>query len=518
MLAMRIFTSLLLLAVLSATAVAVDAGTISTERGKVAGIREGKHLIYRGIPFAAPPVGALRWRSPQPVKAWRGVRAADRFAATCIQPPMTAGATRSQPESEDCLYLNIFRLANGARELPVLFWIPGGGLVAGSGSEAMYDGRALADQGVMVVTINYRVGRFGFFAHPGLTRANPDGGRLYNYGLMDQIAALQWVRRNIARFGGDPTRVTIFGESAGGASVDALMIAPEARGLFATAISQSGYGRGCYLRIAERSCDGDVPAESIGLAIARKLGMPQATIGELRAVPADRLAALFDRNDDHVFAVDGRTLRSDLWPGFARNEQAPVPLIIGSNSYEMGLMDPEDQRPWAEKVIPRNRWDSVTSQYADVPARDRMILGDIIFTTQARALAERHARNGHATYLYYFDVAPLAPATVTPGASHAAELAYVFGNFSARRGDVANPTADDLRVSRELSNYWVRFATNHGEPNGPGLPPWLRYDGSMLLHIRRDSTGAATDPLLPRVRALNAAAADIFQDNGGNTQ
>jgi para-nitrobenzyl esterase len=503
-------TLILLGVAIAHAAAAPSVPIIATEYGWVAGVNDSGRLVFKGVPYAAPPVGQLRWRAPRAFTRWRGVRAAQSFAPICMQPPATPGSVANpQVQSEDCLYLNIWRPAGDARGLPVLFWIPGGGFVAGSGTQPMYDGRALADRGVIVVTINYRVGRFGFFAHPLLTKENRDQGRLYNYGLMDQIAALQWVSRNIQYFGGEPTRVTIFGESAGGASVDALMIAPAARGLFAAAISQSGYGRGSFLRIQSRSADGDVPAENIGLAIATRLGMPRATLAQLRAVPATHIAALFNRNDEHVLAVDGVSLTSDLWPAFERGEEAPVPLIIGSNSYEMGAMDPKDQRPWAERVIPRERWNSLTSFYGDEPTRNRLILSDITFTSQARALADRHRRNGHPTYLYYFDVAPASTGSEKPrpGAPHAFELAYVFGNFGVRPDATLPPDNTDRRVSRELMSYWTRLAT-FGNPNGGALPPWPSYDGASVLHIRRDVTALRADPMAARVAALNTASID----------
>jgi len=490
------------------TGVSAVAGTsppvVRLDSGPVAGSVEGASLVFKGIPYAAPPVGALRWRAPQPVAHWTATRAADRFGAICMQPsPKTA-------ESEDCLFLNVFRPAGKARHLPVLFWIPGGGLVAGAGSEPVYDGKALAAKGVVVVTINYRVGRFGFFAHPQLSAANADGGRLYNYGLMDETAALQWVRRNIAAFGGDPAQVTIFGQSAGGASVDALMIAPEARGLFAAAISESGYGRGSYPRIATRSATGDAPAESIGTTLAARLGIPNASIDDLRAVAPERIIALFDSNEFHIFAVDGKTLTSDLWPAFARNEEAPVPFIIGSASYEMGPMPAEDQRPWAEKVVPADRWSQLLPVYDSADQRDHLLLSDVLYTSQARALARGHAANGHPTYLYRFDVPSTYNNVLLPGALHAAELPYVFGNLEARRTEAAI-TAQDRRVSAEMMGYWTNFAARQ-DPNGQGVDPWQRYDGHALLMIRPDAATMVRDPLEHRLGTIDSLAVDILPE------
>lgn len=497
-------------AAIGRTATPVPVPIVKTAEGRISGLISDGALIFRGIPFAAPPVGALRWRAPQPVAPWQDVRPAATFAPRCTQPPVSAAEkAKAQPESEDCLYLNVTRPAGDARNLPVLFWIPGGGLVAGAGSDPRFDGHRFAAKDVVLVTINYRVGRFGFFAHPDLTRENADGGRLYNYGLMDQIAALRWVRRNIAAFGGDPARVTIFGVSAGGASVDALMISPEARGLFAAAVSESGYGRGAYLRISERSGDGDAPAEAIGTRIAARLNMADATIGQLRAVPAERIQALFDYNDDHMFAVDGKVLLSDPWPAFARHEEAPVPFIVGSNSYEQGPMDPAQQRPWAEKVVPAANWEQLTPYYADAPERDRLLLGDIIFTTQSRALAARHVRNGHPAYLYMFDVPTLYQGRMLPGALHGAEVRYVFGNLDLPAQTA--PDTKDQRVSQEIMGYWTSLAKT-GDPNSPGLPAWPVYRNDMLLHIGSERTIAAIDPFVARVAAVNRASTDMLPE------
>ncbi len=499
-----LFSAFLLLNLCENAGATLPQMLITTDAGLLKGVEEAGVVVFRGIPYAAPPLGRLRWRAPQPAVAWKGVRVADRFGPICMQPVSPEPWTDSQPMSEDCLYLNVFRPTGNTQHLPVLFWIPGGGLLTGSGSRPEYDGKALARKGVIVVTINYRLGRFGFFAHPELSKENADGGRLFNYGLMDEIAALNWVKNNIAHFGGDHAKVTIFGESAGGASVDMLMIAPDARGLFASAIAQSGYGRGSFPRLATVSADGDAPAESIGTNIARKLGMPDASLEALRAVAPERIIAIAEPDEEHIFAVDGKTITSDLWPAFARNDEAPVPFIIGSNSFEMGALPADSQRPWAEKIVPPARWDELTPYYENVVDRDHLILSDLFYTSQARALAQRHAANGHPTYVYRFDVPTRSEKGTLPGAEHASEIPYVFGNSLS----YDKMSTNERRVSAEMMAYWINMARKR-DPNGPGLPAWQHYDGHALLHIGLEQTKMQPDPLKDRLDTLDRLSTDM---------
>jgi len=292
---------------------------IHIEAGTLQGVTSGDVTSFRGIPFAAPPTGALRWRAPQPVVPWSGILAADHFGSACLQVDAKAvfAAGLAQP-SEDCLYLNVWRptaapAAKGvAGLLPVMVWIYGGALLNGTASLPLYDGAQFARRGVVLVSFNYRLGRFGIFAHPALTREAADGGRIANYGLMDQIAALAWVRRNIRAFGGDPQRVTIFGESAGAASVDVLMIARAARGLFQGAIAESGYGRGNFARLSSVAPDGKPPAEQEGVALMKAVGVDTDDADRLRAVPAADLLAKANYTLDFGFILDGKILTSDL--------------------------------------------------------------------------------------------------------------------------------------------------------------------------------------------------------------
>jgi para-nitrobenzyl esterase len=494
------------LAFLSGPAFATDAPIVQTKSGPVEGAVDGGVLSFKGIPYAAPPVGPLRWRAPQRVASWTGTRPATSFGSVCMQPIRGNRAKDFADQSEDCLFLNVYRPATKAKSMPVLFWIPGGGLVTGSGSEPVYDGKALAERGVILVTINYRLGRFGFFAHPELTKANPDGGRIYNYGLMDQIAALNWVHDNIAALGGDPGNVTIFGESAGGASVDALMISPPARRLFAAAIVESGYGRGNYPRVGQATKDGKPPVEQTGLDLAKALNMPNATLDQLRAVPAgDVVTAYRNINSaSFIFAIDGVTVLSDLFPAFQAKQEAPVPLIIGSNDYEFGFNPPGGKEAAMAKAMPADKRPALVPAYGGEKTFEDYIVTDVTFASQARALALRHDANGYPTYVYRFSVAPKDSSV--PGAVHASEIPYVFGNLTGNHLALKTPPdADDKRASNDMMRYWTDMAKTHN-PNAKGLPEWPSYKGGDIIDIGRDATRAEVDPLATRLDAVNAVA------------
>ena len=303
---------------------------VALDTGLVTGLEHEGVEFFKGIPYAAPPVGSLRWRAPQPAAPWQGVRAATAFGKSCPQSLRPEKPLKLEDVSEDCLTLNVWRPV-GASRLPVMVWIHGGGLTEGSSAFTSSDGTAFARGGVMLVAINYRLGRLGLFAHPALTKENADGGRLANYGLMDQIAALAWVKRNIAAFGGDPNNVTIFGESAGGASVDTLMISPLALGLFHAAISQSGYGRGAFQRVSTISSEGVRSGETEGVMFAESLGLKGDDLAGLRAVPAQKIAEMPIASEKlYHFMLDGKVITRDMWDVFRSNEEAPVPFMIGS--------------------------------------------------------------------------------------------------------------------------------------------------------------------------------------------
>ena len=477
---------------------------------------------FEGIPYAAPPIGALRWRAPQPVLSWRGVRASDRYGHVCYQKPSSAPGhvIAAQDMSEDCLTLNVFRPAAGAaRNLPVMVWIHGGAMVAGSASLPVYDGGVFARGGVILVSLNYRLGRLGIFAHPALSAQNADGGRLGSYALMDQIAALQWVARNIASFGGDPHNVTIFGESSGGLCVNTLMVTPQARGLFQHAISESGYGRAYFRRVSSDAPDGRESAEKVGIDFATRLGLQNPTAADLRAVTAERIiaAATFGYDEEFSFVLDGKVLTEDMWASFRAGREAPVPYILGTNSLE------EPSPVWQQRVADRHVLEptdlpGLATAYGGQEALADNLLSDIEFTEQARALARLHEHNGYSTYVYLFSVLPADARGEAKGARHGSELRYVFGNIgvgaptgAVDRTDAGAPRgADtpivpltDAAVANIMNGLWRTFAIR-GDPNGPALPVWPRYDGERIIEFTGAGAAAHPDERNGRLDALAA--------------
>jgi para-nitrobenzyl esterase len=438
---------------------------------------------FRGLPFAAPPVGALRWREPQPVTAWRGVRDATRFGPQCMQLPVFSDMVfRSNGMSEDCLYLNVWTPAKrgAARRLPVLVYFYGGGFVGGDGSELRYDGESMARHGIVVVTLNYRLGVFGLLAHPELTRESPHHAS-GDYGLLDQAAALRWVARNIAAFGGDPRRITIGGESAGSFSVSAQMASPRSRRLIAAAIGESG-------SILHHTF-GAVPleqAEQRGVEFARGVGAN--SLLQLRALPADSLLRATGRPGSGRWpvAVDGYFLPAAPADIFAAGEQAHVPLLVGWNSEESGwrgLLDtlaptPEnyaavlharlgERADEALRLLPGNTRE-------EVMAAATLLAGAQFIAHSTWKWAELQSRTGRPVYRYYYvHPRPAAkdPAQNPPhsGAVHSSEIEYALGNLATNQ--VYAWTPEDDSVSATMEGYFANFVKT-GNPNGAGLPTW----------------------------------------------
>jgi len=473
------------------TVATVDAGRLEGQAAD--GVRS-----FLGVPYAAPPVGALRWRPPQSAPAWSGTREASRFGSDCLQHPLPKfiDPGSGQPTSEDCLYLNVWAPAEAGAPRPVMVWIHGGGFTIGSGAKAESDGAALARKGVVVVTLNYRLGRFGFFAHPALTREHPDEA-VGNYALMDQIAALTWVRRNIMAFGGDPANVTVFGESAGGGSVLALMGSPAARDLFHKAIVQSGGGRDALPRLDKAGPD--YPAGyAAGQAFAARAGAVDAAA--LRALPADKVLGDLDfinnrnRTDYSGMMVDGRIVTDDPAAIFARGEEAPVPLVIGFNSAELGGA-PSFTAAWTRQAAARfgPREPALRKLYDPAGGGDGLathFLSDLIFAEPARMLARAHAQAGRPTYLYQFSYVAEAKRAKEPGAGHASEIPYVFDTL-ARTSPKA--TAQDRAAAAAASARWTSFAAG-GRPGAD----WPLYDPAADTLIDIGPAGAA--PLSKRTR------------------
>ena len=462
----------------------VAATPIKVDGGRVEGTVENGLGVYRGIPFAAPPIRDLRWRAPQPVKPWRGVRRADKFAPGCMQ---AAGpATAVQPPSEDCLYLNVWTPARSSSErLPVMVWIHGGGFRAGATSEPIYDGAELAKKGVVLVSITYRLGAFGFLAHPGLSAENPEhvSG---NYGLLDMIAGLHWVQRNIAAFGGDPSRVTIFGESAGGIAVSMLCASPLAKGLFESAISESGGSFG-PVHGGNRG-----PGENLHpLPEAEKSGADWAaragalTPQQLRMLPAVKVLGMAHGAPGWPI-VDGWVISDDQYKLYTDGRYNDVPVLVGYNSDEGASFAPPTTRDayvqnvrrryglYAERLL-----ELYPSGDTEVGKRARDLTRDAAFGWHTWTWARlQSARGKSKVFLYYFDHHPENPpgSSISGiGARHAAELPYVFQHLGLARMPPA--TRDDIAISEAMATYWTNFAKT-GDPNGVGLPKWPEFHGA----------------------------------------
>lgn len=471
----------------------IDSGAI---RGLVVGAKKDVRA-YKGIPYAAPPVGALRWQPPRPVHAWSGVRDCFEFGAACPQilPPLF----RSFPEmaihapfNEDCLYLNVWTPAERpSAKLPVLYWIHGGGYVIGAASQPLYDGEDLARLGCVVVSINYRLGLFGFLAHPALSQESKDhvSG---NYGLLDQIEGLRWVQRNIAAFGGDPKHVAIFGESAGGGSVLCLMVAPQAKGLFQGAISQSAPGMDlAHLRAAP---PGQESAEQLGQRLIAACGLGASTDAKqmrqldakalVKAAPSEPGAGAPLRLKPLALRiapiVDGHVLPDNPNLLFAAGREHAVPLIVGNTKEEMaifvlGTKMPADEAAYLKKL--KDDFGELAEPIAKAyPARDAkqiraaviQLLSDLAFVSETRTIARAHAAAGQKTYRYQFSRGTKRGFLQSLGAHHGSELAFVFQRPALR------DNAGEMRISRAMGHYWIRFAAT-GDPNGPDLPAWPAY-------------------------------------------
>ncbi len=427
--------------------------------------------VFKGIPYAAPPVGDLRWRAPKPAVHWEGTRKADEFGPVCMQ-------GGNQKMSEDCLNLNVWTGAKTASDKrPVMFWIYGGGYSSGSGSQAMYDGEALAKKGAVVVTFNYRLGALGFFAYPELTKESDRRGST-NFGVMDSVAGLQWVQKNIARFGGDPKNVTIFGESAGAGMVANLMAMPSAKGLFVRAIGDSSAWSTATIAPFSTLSDG----EQQGVKLADKVGAK--SLAELRAQPADAIQKA-GRGLGPV--VDGWLIPEDPGKVFAAGKQIDVPVLVGSNRDESFGGNPKSAADFVEQA--RKRFGDLADAYlklypagSDEEARESAFYSgrdEMAFLMRNWArLAEKPGKS--KAYVYYFTQQPPrlpnARGAFAPGphgsATHVSEILYVFGHLDGSR----TWTDSDQQVADAMSSHWVNFAKT-GDPNGKGLNKWPAYDG-----------------------------------------
>jgi para-nitrobenzyl esterase len=454
--------------------------------GKLEGRSEGAISVFKGIPYALPPVGALRWKAPAAMPRWLGVKAAAAFGKACMQAVSTLPNIYTDdpgPVSEDCLTLNIWAPAD-AKNAPVFFWIHGGALVGGSSAESMYDGTRLAAQGVVVVSINYRLGVFGFLAHPELSAESPLGIS-GNWGILDQIAALKWVRQNIASFGGDPANVTIAGQSAGGLSVMYLLASPEARGLFAKAIAQSAYM--ITTPDLKEAKYGLPSAEQSGVAFAAALHKPD--IKALRAMDADELiAARFSP----FGAVDGHVLPRQLVDTFDKGEQAPVPLLAGFTSGELRsirvLVPPVPATASAYEAAIRDRYQDLADEFLRLYSASTMqesvfaTTRDALYGWTAEHLVKKQTALGQPAYLYIWDHGYPAMDLVGLHGFHASELPYLFATFDrvGPHWPKVPATPEERSVSDVLIGYWTSFMRT-GKPAAANAPVWPAYGSSSAF-------------------------------------
>jgi para-nitrobenzyl esterase len=485
-----------------ASIIALTASVVQIDTGRISGTTQSGVSSYKGIPYAAPPVGNLRWRPPQPVASWTGTRPADKVGPLCKQIINTGdNGVGPPPDSEDCLNLDVYTPAKaGKAKLPVMFWIHGGGYVNGSGTANLYNGTELARQGVVLVSINYRLGRFGFFAHPALTKESPDGP-LGNYAFMDQIAALQWVKRNIAVFGGDPTNVTIFGESAGGGSVINLMISPAAQGLFHKAISESGIARIDFPYLNRENDSGMPSAEDKGLLFAAKMGVTATNdVAALRAIPAEQIIAAGDpESAAEGPMIDGKILTSRADVAFARHAESRIPFLLGSNASE--FPPPHSKHREREfMMFPAGQGAQLLAAYGSPDAYNTNIVSDVLFTEPAHYMSRTHSEVA-PVFLYRFSVLSEQAPKDLKAAPHASDRQYVFRTLSTSPW----PTGPmDEKQAASISAYWVAFAKT-GDPNGGGRLKWPAYKASAdeLINFRND--GPVIEKT-PNVAALDAIA------------
>jgi para-nitrobenzyl esterase len=466
---------------------------VKVEQGQLHGkpINDGKVRAFLGIPFAAPPVGDLRWRPPEAPAKWKGIRDATQYGAHCEQVPFSDMSFQDAGMSEDCLYLNVFTPADakGGSKLPVMFWIHGGGYFSGSASEPRHNGDFLPTKGVVLVTINYRLGVFGFLATEELIEEG--GGAAGNYGLMDMIAALRWVNGNIAKFGGDPAKVTIFGESAGSFAVSTLMASPLAQGLFTRAIGESGAAMAVGLgggTVDEAAAANTNWVQSLGAT----------SLAELRTMRPETILEASHKTGAPRFSpvIDGKVLREPVAATYAQGKQAHVPLLAGWNRDEGNVA--------AAKAMTAAQWRlQAETDFADRAAEFLELYpgtsdeqaarsfidysGDTFIALGTWKWIEAQVKTGEApVYRYHFELAaPASKFHPDVAAFHSDDIEYVFGTLDTRAGAVWRP--EDRKLSDEMMDYWTNFAKT-GDPNGPGLPEWPRYDKTgAVMHLDREA-------------------------------
>jgi para-nitrobenzyl esterase len=515
-------TSILWTALASSANAAADPMLVTTDAGLVRGVINEDVLSFKGVPLAQPPVGDLRWRPPQPVKHWSGVRAASAYGPDCAQEPFPGDAAPlGVPPKEDCLYLNVWAPATrSAAKLPVMIWIYGGGFVNGGSSPSVYDGSAFAKNGVVLVSFNYRLGHFGFFAHPAIT-AEQRGALLGNYGLMDQLAALQWVKRNVAAFGGDPSNVTIFGESAGGISVHALMTSPLAAGLFQKAIVQSGGGRPGLFGERPVTGSGD-SGETKGLALAKKFGIEGTgaeALRKLRAIPAESIYKglhMMTMGNDPTYSggpmLDGKLVVGAPSTLYATGKGAKVPLMIGATNMDIGFVQGrtlEDLFKQYGLNAAKAREVYAPDANASVGAVALRMGGDQTMAEPVRHIARILTARGQPVYPFRFSYVAESLRKTVPGAMHATDIPFAFDTVAARYGKDLTPA--DAAAAHAMHLYWIAFAKT-GAPKVPGQPEWPAYSAAsdVIMDFTNSGPLAGPDAWRPRLD-LAAAFSDAHE-------
>lgn len=505
----------------------VERPEVKIEPGILSGIVEGNVAIFKGIPFAAPPVGDFRWRPPQPVKPWEGVRDASEFCSNCAQGGWGAAAgTMVEGSSEDCLFLNLWTPVDfkSKTKLPVMVWIHGGGFTGGSG--AVSSGAPFVNKGVILVSINYRLGRLGHFAFPALSKEHPDEAK-GSYAFMDQIAALQWIQENIEAFGGDPDNVTIFGQSAGGVSVHSLLTIPAASGLFQKAIGESSGGRDGVLTgrpISKENTDPLYPvsAETIGINFAKKHGIEgtdAAALAKLRALKVEEIVDGGQETDGQdgprIYSgpiLDGQLVLETSEDAYKAGKQAKVPLMIGNCSAEIG----------GAFVSTATNKEELFSQFGDLEGQAKaaydvdgkkefaevqtLINTDWVWGEPSRMTARVFVLNNQPAYIYHFGYIPSGMKQWAKyGAGHGTEVGFVFQNLRNRDGSPVDPKEEE--IAKMMNSYWTNFAKT-GNPNGEGLPEWPLYntETEQILDVQIDGKLAGkTDPRKARLDVIEKA-------------
>ncbi len=509
------------LALLASPALAAQDPVVNAPTGALQGRTEGMVHVFKGIPYAQPPVKGLRWRPPVALPPWTGVKLAQDFGPACIQSTVKLGGVYDQDIGaigEDCLTLNVWAPAD-ARGAPVFVWIHGGALWGGTAKEQLYDGARMAERGVVVVTINYRLGVLGWLAHPGLSKESPlqiSG----NYGLLDQVAALTWIKNNIGAFGGDASNVTIAGESAGGLSVMYLMASPYARGLFHKAIAESAYM--ASTQELKHARHGTPAAEDAGSLLAAALQAPN--VAALRAMDAQALTAAAARAGFQPFgAIDGHVLPKQLVDTFDSGEQAHVPLLAGFNSGEIRTLKilappvPADAAIY-EKEIRARYGDLAEAFLKQYPATDLQesiwaTTRDALYGWTAERLVRKQAAIGQPSYLYLFDHSTPAEDAAGLHGFHASELPYVFGTIDRTPPNWPKIPATDRAFSDAMLDYWTSFAKS-GVPRAAGAPDWPAY-GSDGNYMDFAQTPRAARDLLPGMYTLNEEVVCRRRADGG---